>query len=82
MAVILQNDQICRYIHTPSSFARQNLLYIQETGRLKSRDRHISRRSHLESYLFFIVLSGRGTVTIGKNLWEIGPGDHIFRDCQ
>ena len=82
MAVILQNDQICRYIHTPSSFARQNLLYIQETGRLKSRDRHISRRSHLESYLFFIVLSGRGTVTIGKNLWEIGPGDHIFLDCQ
>ena len=45
MAVILQNDQICRYIHTPSSFARQNLLYIQETGRLKSRDRHISRVS-------------------------------------
>ena len=82
MAVILQNDQICRYIHTPSSFARQNLLYIQETGRLKSRDRHISRRSHLESYLFFIVLSGRGTVTIGKNRWEIGPGDHIFLDCQ
>lgn len=82
MAAILQNDQICRYIHTPSSFARQHLLYIQETGRLKSRDRHISRRSHLESYLFFIVLSGRGTVTIGKTRWEIGLGDHVFLDCQ
>ena len=74
MAVILQNDQICRYIHTPSSFARQNLLYIQETGRLKSRDRHISRRSHLESYLFFIVLSGRGTVyrkePLGNRSWR------------
>ena len=74
--------QTCRYIHTPSSFARQSLLYVQEAGHLKSRDRHISRRSHLESYLFFIVLSGRGTVTIGKNRWEIGPGDHIFLDCQ
>ena len=48
--------QTCRYIHTPSSFARQSLLYVQEAGHLKSRDRHISRRSHLESYLFFIVL--------------------------
>lgn len=57
MAVILQNDQICRYIHTPSSFARQNLLYIQETGRLKSRDRHISRRipSGILSFLYCIV---------------------------
>lgn len=82
MSTILPNDQICRYIHTPSVFARQHLLYIQETGRLKSRDRHISRRSHLESYLFFIVLSGRGTVTIGKNRWEIGPGDHVFLNCQ
>ena len=73
MAVILQNDQICRYIHTPSSFARQNLLYIQETGRLKSRGKSYQPSVPSGIYLFFIVLSGHGTVTIGKNLWEIGP---------
>jgi len=72
----------CRYIHTPSSFARRNLLYIQEAGLLKSRDRHISKRSHLESYLFFIVLSGRGTVTIENTAHELHAGDHVFLDCR
>lgn len=72
----------CRYIHTPSSFARKNLLYIQEAGRLKSRDRHISSRSHLESYLFFIVLSGSGTVTMDGSIHALHAGDHVFLDCR
>jgi AraC-like DNA-binding protein/mannose-6-phosphate isomerase-like protein (cupin superfamily) len=72
----------CRYIHTPSSFARKNLLYIQETGRLKSRSRHISKRSQLDSYLFFIVLSGQGTVTLEDTTHELHAGDHVFLDCR
>lgn len=72
----------CRYIHTPGSFARRNLLYIQETGHLKSRGRHISSRSHLESFLFFIVLSGQGTVTIDKETYLLHTGDHVFLDCR
>lgn len=74
--------QTCRYIHTPSSFARQSLLYVQEAGHLKSRDRHISRRSHLESYLFFIVLSGIGTVSIQDTHFALRSGDHVFLDCR
>lgn len=74
--------QTCRYIHTPSSFARQSLLYVQEAGHLKSRDRHISRRSHLESYLFFIVLSGSGTVSIQDTHFALRGGDHVFLDCR
>ena len=74
--------QTCRYIHTPSSFARQSLLYVQEAGHLKSRDRHISRRSHLESYLFFIVLSGSGTVSIQDTHFALRSGDHVFLDCR
>lgn len=72
----------CRYIHTPSAYARKNLLYIQETGHLKSRGRHISSRSHLESYLFFIVLSGSGTVTLNGQLHSLRAGDHVFLDCR
>lgn len=72
----------CRYIHTPSSFARKHLLYIQEAGLLKSRDRHISSRSHLESYLFFIVLSGSGTVTTDGGRHSLHAGDHVFLDCR
>lgn len=72
----------CRYIHTPGSFARRNLLYVQEAGRLKSKDRHISKRSHLESCLFFIVLSGRGTVTLDGRTFGLCAGDHVFLDCR
>lgn len=72
----------CRYLHTPGTFARKNLLYIQEAGHLKSLDRHISKRSHLESYLFFIVLSGQGTVTIENVTHELHAGDHVFLDCR
>jgi AraC-like DNA-binding protein/mannose-6-phosphate isomerase-like protein (cupin superfamily) len=72
----------CRYLHTPSAFARNHLLYIQEAGQLRSQSRHISKRSHLESYLFFIVLSGRGTVTIGNTCEELHAGDHVFLDCR
>ncbi|MBS6397074.1 MAG: AraC family transcriptional regulator [Clostridiales bacterium] len=72
----------CRYIHTPSSFARRHLLYIQETGHLKSRGRHISSRSHLESFLFFIVLSGSGNVTIDGTAHQLRAGDHVFLDCR
>lgn len=72
----------CRYLHTPSAFARKHLLYIQETGLLKSKDRHISKRSHLESYLFFIVLSGQGTVTMENTTYDLQAGDHVFLDCR
>lgn len=82
MECVSPHIQTCRYIHTPSSFARQSLLYVQEAGHLKSRDRHISRRSHLESYLFFIVLSGSGTVSIQDTHFALRSGDHVFLDCR
>lgn len=76
------SNNTCRYIHTPSAYARKHLLHIQETGHLKSRGRHISSRSHLESYLFFIVLSGSGNVTIAGETYALCKGDHVFLDCQ
>lgn len=82
MANLSSSIQTCRYIHTPSSFARQSLLYVQEAGHLKSRDRHISRRSHLESYLFFVVLAGSGTVSIRDTHFSLCAGDHVFLDCR
>lgn len=50
-------------INTPSAFTREHFFHIQEAGYLKSLKPHLSRRSGLASYLFFIVLSGSGTVT-------------------
>ena len=59
-------------INTPSAFTRKNFFHIQEAGYLKSLKSHLSRRSELNSYLFFVVLSGSGEVTYREPLSEGG----------
>lgn len=74
-------------INTPSSFTRENFFHIQEAGYLKSLKPHLSRRSGLRSYLFFIVLSGSGRVSFcepGSSLLCVPAqtGDCFFLDCS
>ena len=45
-----------RILYTPSTFARTNLIHLQECGRLKALSPHTSHRENLASYLCFIVL--------------------------
>lgn len=71
-----------RYLHTPSEFARKNLIYVQEVGRLKSLKPHACRRRELESYLFFIVINGCGQVTTGGKTYDLKAGDCAFIDCR
>ena len=71
-----------RYLHTPSEFARKNLSYVQEVGELKSLKPHASCRKDLESYLFFVVKSGKGRVTVGTESYELKAGDCAFVDCR
>lgn len=59
-----------RIIYTPSTFASSSLFYLQETGTLQAQAYHRSERSGLNSYLFYIVLSGSGTV---KNITRNTP---------
>ena len=51
-----------RVLYTPSVFAKSSLIYLQETGELTALKPHVSRREQLNSYLFFIVLDGLGSV--------------------
>lgn len=71
-----------RFLHTPGSFARKNLLYVQEVGQLKSIQPHICHRENLNSFLIFIVLSGQGSVTIGNQKHELRAGDCVFLNCM
>jgi len=71
-----------RILHTPSDFARRNLLFIQEVGKLKSLKPHVSKRSELDSYLFFIVLKGTGSVTINNIKCDITEGDCVLINCM
>lgn len=71
-----------RYLHTPGSFAKQNLLYVQEVGCLESLQPHKSARENLDSFLILIVLEGKGTLTINGTEIAVGKGDCAWIDCM
>lgn len=70
-----------RIITTPSSYAKEHYLYVQEVGTLQSLEPHISRRQNLNSYLFFIVLEGSGYVSYEGNRYTLTVGDCVWLDC-
>lgn len=71
-----------RVLHTPSTFARETLFYVQETGSLVSLKPHLCRREKLKSYLFLLVLDGQGTVTSGGKEQLLSRGQGAFLDCM
>ncbi len=71
-----------RQLHTPSSFARSSLLYVQEVGTLKSIRSHLCKREHLDSFLFVLVLSGSGTVSCQGTRYNLSGGDCALIDCR
>lgn len=70
-----------RYLHTPGTFAKQNLLYVQEVGQLESLQPHSCVRENLDSFLILMVLEGKGTLTIDGQQMAVGKGDCAWIDC-
>lgn len=70
-----------RILVTPSSYTKSQYLYIQEIGTLKSLEPHISRREKLDSYLFFLVLDGCGTITFQDVSYPVQAGDCVWLNC-
>lgn len=70
-----------RILYTPSSFAKQALLHLQETGTLRAESPHTSRREKLSSLLFFLVLSGEGFLDYAGQTYNLKTGDCVFIDC-
>lgn len=71
-----------RILHTASDFAKTNLIHLQEIGELKAQQTHVSKRSNLNSYLFFMVLSGSGTLQYQGEPHHLTAGDCVFIDCK
>ena len=71
-----------RIIYTPSEFARASLIHLQETGTLQAKYPHTNKRSGLDSYLFFIVLSGSGELQYNDSTYKLKPNDCVFIDCK
>lgn len=71
-----------RILYTPSDFAKSCLFHLQEIGELQAQKPHISKRENLTSLLFFIVLSGSGTLTYDQKEYTLTAGDCVFLDCK
>ena len=71
-----------RCLHTPGSFAKQNLLYVQEVGTLQSVQPHRCAREKIDSFLFLIVLEGKGNLEIRRENIEVKAGDCALIDCM
>lgn len=76
---IVQSNRI---IYTPSSFAKANLIHLQEIGRLKAMAPHVSKRENLPSFLFFMVEEGSGFLEYGSETYGLNAGHCVFLDCR
>lgn len=79
---LMKPENTSRIIATPSPFARENLLYVQEAGSLTNTAPHISRRKNLNSFLFFIVLGGKGKFCYENKVYPLRQGDCVWIDCR
>ena len=77
----MANSHSERILVTPSAYTKTHYLYIQEIGTLTSLEPHLSRREQLDSYLFFIVTQGSGTVTINGEAFCVKAGDCVWLNC-
>lgn len=71
-----------RIIYTPSVFARNNLLYLQEVGQLRALKPHTSSRRGLISYLLFVVTDGSGKLVYNGQEYSLTVGNCVFIDCN
>ncbi|MEE3486975.1 MAG: AraC family transcriptional regulator [Bulleidia sp.] len=71
-----------RVLYTPSAFARTSLLHLQEIGKLTACRPHTSSRSNLQSFLFFMVVSGSGVLVYDGKEHKLEEGSCVFIDCH
>ena len=70
-----------RILPTPSSYAREHYLYVQEIGTLQSLEPHVSKRQNLNSFLFLVVLDEKGTLNYCGTRHRISAGDCALINC-
>lgn len=71
-----------RTIYIPSEFAKKSLIYLQEVGKSKTIAKNTNSRNRLDSYLFFIVLDGTGTLFYSNKTYNLKKGSCVFIDCN
>lgn len=71
-----------RVMKTPSPVARRTFFYLQECGHLRAGSNHHTSRQNLQSFLFAIVLDGKGMLQYNSQTEQLEAGDCFFIDCR
>lgn len=71
-----------RVLYTPSEFAKNSLIYLQEVGQSKTIKKHTNSRNKLDSFLFFIVTEGNGTLTYNNSNYDLTKNSCVILDCS
>ena len=71
-----------RVLYTPSRFAKESLIFLQEVGTSKTITKHTNSRPYMSSYLFFIVLDGEGELRYQNLDHKLKKGSCAFIDCH
>lgn len=78
----IPNPLDSRIMKTPSAIARRTFFYMQECGHLKAGNSHHTSRQNLQSFLFAIVIDGKGSLNYDGKTWQLENGDCFFIDCR
>ncbi|WP_171299516.1 AraC family transcriptional regulator [Enterococcus cecorum] len=73
--------QRTRKIYTASSFAKENLLYLQEIGKLSTTSKHESFRKTLDSFLLVYVSNGSGILQVRNQQYALNTGNIAVINC-
>ncbi|WP_431090956.1 AraC family transcriptional regulator [Paenibacillus sp. 8b26] len=69
-------------VRTPSAFAKQSLLYIQEIGYFQKTSAFRMERKELTSFLLVFTLSGKGELQYREKKYILNPHDLFFVNCE
>lgn len=78
----IPNPLDTRILKTPSAAARRAFFYLQECGHLKASVGQSISRQNLQSFLFAVVLDGKGTLSYNGQTHDLESGDCFFIDCR
>lgn len=67
---------------TAGLWTRNNLFYVQETGRFRTYKGYLTERQNLDSYLMVYTRRGQGKLTVNNNEAFLIAGDLFWLDCR
>ncbi|MDD4849333.1 MAG: AraC family transcriptional regulator [Gemmiger sp.] len=75
-------EESSQYFNTPSSFARENLLYVEMYGRFACAETYRVERDGFDSYLLMLTTEGSGTVETAAGAVSCGKNTVTLVDCN